>query len=298
MSLIIENFKDKTIRKNKEIKTCLVVQGGGMRASYSMGALLALEDLGYRDSFDYIIGSSAGAINGAYFLAGQSRLASQIYVENLTNNNFLNYFRLNEVLSVDYMIDLFSNGKTAIDLDKIVRSNTSLQFSMIHYPSAQEFFFDSKEHSNDLISLIKASATIPAISNKKVIIDGEKYIDGAVVDPIAIHRAIDLGCTDIIVVLTRSKNFRRKSSRFVYNSLSRTYFKDWPKESRDALFEQFSKVNDIYDFVWAHEGKDNDFRLTVIAPSDDNMAGLLSKNKNKIAENINRGYDDMRRVMV
>jgi hypothetical protein len=57
-------------------------------------------------------------------------------------------------------------------------------------------------------------------------------------------------------------------------------------------------VNDIYDFVWAHEGKDNDFRLTVIAPSDDNMAGLLSKNKNKIAENINRGYDDMRRVMV
>lgn len=292
MSQIIENLKSKSLGLNKTIKTGLIIQGGGMRASYSMGALLALEELGFSNSFDYVLGSSAGAINGAYFLAKQSKLATDIYIHSLTNNNFLNFFRLREILNVDYLIDVFTNHETALDVGGIRHSDTDLQFCMIQYPSAKELFFSAKEHPADIMELIKASATIPAVSNKKITINGEKYIDGAVVNPIPIHHAISLGCTDIVVILTRSKKFRRKPSQFVYNNLSWSYFKDWPKESKDSLFERFSNVNTIYDFLWEHQNLSGDFRLMIIAPSEDNLAGLLSKNKKRISENVSRGYSD------
>ena len=50
---LIKNLRtradQKTNGKNdSQIKTCLVVQGGGMRAAYSMGCLLALDEFGYR----------------------------------------------------------------------------------------------------------------------------------------------------------------------------------------------------------------------------------------------------------
>ena len=51
-------------------KLGLVVEGGGMRGCVSGGALQALSDLGLRDVFDAVYGSSAGAINSTYFISG------------------------------------------------------------------------------------------------------------------------------------------------------------------------------------------------------------------------------------
>src|SRR6476659_5404086 len=66
-------------------RPALVVQGGGLRGIYSLSALAVLEELGLRDAFSRVIGSSAGAINGAYFLAGQARESISIYTEDLSN---------------------------------------------------------------------------------------------------------------------------------------------------------------------------------------------------------------------
>lgn len=58
-----------TARKDP-FKLGLVVEGGGMRGCVSGGALQALADVGLRDAFDAVYGSSAGAINSTYFLSG------------------------------------------------------------------------------------------------------------------------------------------------------------------------------------------------------------------------------------
>ena len=57
-------------QRRDPFKLGLVVEGGGMRGCVSGGALQALADLGLRDCFDALYGSSAGAINGTYFLSG------------------------------------------------------------------------------------------------------------------------------------------------------------------------------------------------------------------------------------
>ena len=48
----------------------LVLEGGGARGAYHVGAYLALCELGFK--FQAIVGSSIGAINAAMFVSGDS----------------------------------------------------------------------------------------------------------------------------------------------------------------------------------------------------------------------------------
>ena len=67
----------------------LVVQGGGMRGVYSMGALAALEEMGFGECFDHVAGSSAGALNGAYFITGQASYGVETYIHYLSRKKVL-----------------------------------------------------------------------------------------------------------------------------------------------------------------------------------------------------------------
>jgi predicted acylesterase/phospholipase RssA len=79
----------------------LVVQGGGMRGVYSMGALAALEEMGFGQCFDHVAGSSAGALNGAYFITGQASYGVETYIHYLSRKIFVNPFRFKKVVDID-----------------------------------------------------------------------------------------------------------------------------------------------------------------------------------------------------
>ena len=64
-----------------------------MRGVVSAGMVSALEALGLTHAFDAVYGSSAGAINAAYFLAGQAPLGTTIYYEDINNLRFIDMRR-------------------------------------------------------------------------------------------------------------------------------------------------------------------------------------------------------------
>src|SRR5262249_44918899 len=70
-------------------KACLSVEGGAMRGVILCAALMALEDLSMTDVFDEIYAASAGAVNAAYFLAGQAAYATSIYYQKINNTRIL-----------------------------------------------------------------------------------------------------------------------------------------------------------------------------------------------------------------
>src|ERR1700754_2635751 len=67
----------------------LVLEGGGMRGVVSAGMVAALERLELTDAFDVVVGSSAGAINGAAFLARSGVRASDAYCGPLASREFV-----------------------------------------------------------------------------------------------------------------------------------------------------------------------------------------------------------------
>ena len=64
-----------------------------MRGVVSAGMVAGLEHLGLLPAFDVIYGTSAGAINGAYFVAGRAAFGASIYYEEINNSQFMNPLR-------------------------------------------------------------------------------------------------------------------------------------------------------------------------------------------------------------
>ena len=78
-----------------------------MRGVVSAGMAAALERLGLTASFDLVVGSSAGAINGGALLAGVARGCAAAYYGPFASRSFVNPARVlwgRPVMSVDYVL--------------------------------------------------------------------------------------------------------------------------------------------------------------------------------------------------
>src|SRR5262245_49099238 len=105
-------------------RLALCVEGGAMRGVVSGAMVAALEGLGLLDVFDVIYGSSAGAMNAAFFVAGQAAFGTTIYYENINNRRFINLARPavgRPVLNLDFLVwDVMCRDK-ALDSAQVVR---------------------------------------------------------------------------------------------------------------------------------------------------------------------------------
>src|SRR4051794_4948860 len=75
-------------------RVALIIEGGGMRGVVSAGMVAALEQLELQEVFDGVFGASAGAVTGAYFIAGQARYGTTIFYEDINNRKFIDLTRL------------------------------------------------------------------------------------------------------------------------------------------------------------------------------------------------------------
>src|SRR5262244_248370 len=107
----IEVIKERArrCRKGRDVsdgrKTALIVEGGAMRGVISCAALMALEELGMTSVFDEVYGASAGAVNAAYFLAGQAALATTIYYQKVNSTRFIRRLWHRPIVNIDALFD-------------------------------------------------------------------------------------------------------------------------------------------------------------------------------------------------
>ena len=107
------------------MKLSLVVEGGGMRVAYSLGALGALySHFGLRQ-VDYVTGSSSSLGLLAYYTAGQLYPGYYAWPKELSNYKLLslrNLFRGKPIIDVDYLIDEIYKKKIPLSEKKIKAS--------------------------------------------------------------------------------------------------------------------------------------------------------------------------------
>ena len=75
-------------------RLALAIEGGGMRGVVSAGMTAAIELLGLTACFDLVVGTSAGALNGAGLLAGVADACRNAYHAVFTTRRFINPYRL------------------------------------------------------------------------------------------------------------------------------------------------------------------------------------------------------------
>jgi predicted patatin/cPLA2 family phospholipase len=253
-------------------KLGLIIDGGAMRIIIAGGVLSVLHQLGFNKIFDNIYGTSAGAIAGAYFIAGQSPYAASMCCEDI-NQQLIKPYRFPRFFNLDYIMDIMEYKKK-LDVKAVRESKTKLIINATEIATGEVHFFDNHQEELDLLTIIKASCALPVYYDKPVEINGKDYLDGGVIGPLPLLKAIEDGCTDILVLLTKTVKNKNNS----YNFLSQ--FLDWfrmlylKKYGRNFIQSYVQKLKShffVYETMKGLNEKSKNINIAAIAPLNGNI---------------------------
>jgi predicted patatin/cPLA2 family phospholipase len=247
-------------------KLGLVIEGGGMRGVISASALLALEALGMTQVFDAVYGTSAGAMNGAYFLAGQAGYGLTIYYQDISNTRFINPLRLGKVVDIDYLFDRVITQLKPLNVARLLASPAELFVAITEVYTAKCVLANAKQSQEDLLTILKASTALPVMYNRVVVVGGRPCIDGGITNHIPLQEAIAAGCTDLMVLLTRPAHFVETSPTWV----ERWLFKRVCARDNMALLDVFLKTymhsNTVRNLALGRHPPDTPVNILTICP--------------------------------
>jgi predicted patatin/cPLA2 family phospholipase len=221
----------------------LVVQGGGMRGVYSMGALAALEEMGFGQCFDHVVGSSAGAMNGAYFITGQASYGVETYIHYLSHRRFVNPFRFNKIVDIDYLVDHIGKKARPLNIHILLSARTTLHISLTKCSDGQTRYVTNRMPDIDLWEAFRASAAMPILYNKSVKVGEGLYVDGSLRARVPIRRVVEHGCRYVVVILTMPHSHRITSKHAWIQSLSWPATRHYSAALRLALFGEDTDYN-------------------------------------------------------
>ena len=210
-------------------RVALVLEGGGMRGVVSAGMAAALERLGLTASFDLVVGSSAGAINGGAFVAGVARGCAAAYHGPFASRTFVNPMRLvwgRPVMSVDYVLGYHADDLDAGRHERALESPIELHCVAVDVATAAPVDLTGMGSKRELWDALLASSRMPWAGGAPVELGGRRYVDGGLAAPIPVAEALAAGATHVLALQTRPYGVPRKSAsrladRFIERHLRR-----------------------------------------------------------------------------
>ena len=191
---------------NDGARLALAIEGGAMRGVVSAGMVSALEDLGLTLAFDAVYGSSAGALNAAYFLAAQAKRGTTIYYEDINNRSFIDLsrpLRGRPIVDLGYLIDDVARQRKPLDADGLLRRRKPLVVLATDVTTAERVALREFADRSALMTSLRAGATMPVVAGPPITVDGRALLDASLSEPIPVPIAEAEGATHILVLLTR-----------------------------------------------------------------------------------------------
>jgi NTE family protein len=184
------------------VTTAFVLGGGGLLGAYEVGMLRALAETGIKP--DLVVGTSIGAINGAFVAADPGGAAarlgelwrSEAVTEAFSENLWGRAVRLarsgTHVHSIEPLRQMLETMLPAADFAEL-----ELPFQCVAacIESASARWFSA----GSLVPAILASCAVPGLL-PPVAIGDEHFFDGGLVDSIPVGRAVALGATTVYVL--------------------------------------------------------------------------------------------------
>ena len=208
-----------------------------------MAALAAFEEMGFGQCFDHVAGSSAGALNSAYFITGQASYGVETYIYHLTQRRFVNPFRLKKVVDIDYLVDHIGKKARPLDLTALLAARTILHISLTDIAEGQTRYVTNRMPDIDLWEAFRASAAMPILYNKSVRVGDGLYVDGSLRARVPIRRVLEHGCRFVVVILTMPHTHRIASKNAWIQSLSWPATRHYSDPLRQALFGEDGDYN-------------------------------------------------------
>jgi predicted patatin/cPLA2 family phospholipase len=177
-----------------------------MRGVVSAGMVAALERLGLSDAFDLVVGSSAGALNGAGLLGGVAADGPGVYSGPLCSREFINPMRLllgRPAVDLTYLLDYAARNFGRDAGEEAIARLAPLVCVAVDVDRAAPVAFTDLRDEQQLWQAMMATMRMPLFGGRPVNIDGRRYIDGALAAPVPLDTAVEAGATHVLVLQTR-----------------------------------------------------------------------------------------------
>lgn len=267
----------------------LVLEGGAMRGLYTSGVLDVFLDNNIK--VDGIIGVSAGVLFGVNYLSKQKGRAirynkkfakdkrymgirSFLTTGNIINKNFAYY-------EIPFKIDVF-------DEETFEKSNTDFWATVTNIETGEAEYL-KLNNAFEQMELLRATSAMPIVS-EIIEIDGKKYLDGGVSDSIPVEKCKSMGYDKIIVVLTRTIEYRKKKAS---STLAKIKYKEYPKLI-ETMENRYKKYNETVEKIIDMENKKEIF---VIRPSKDLKIKRIENDVDKLQAMYDLGVSDCKKQL-
>lgn len=257
-----------------------------MRSAYACGALLGFQDAGLR--FDAVYGTSAGGAAGAWYAQGCADGFARTF-EYARDPRILNLrragLRRGPYLDLDYLVDEvyptegFDRKRLAATKQPTIVTATTTQ--------GQGRYLDLRHV--DPHQGLKATMCLPLIAGPPVAINGDRFVDGGVTDPLPVARAIRDGHRDLVLVLNRSERRRRNEGRPVAWVLGRYH----PELARLSLVHHRL----VMDSVRLAENPPDGVRVRILRPERPTGVSRFTKDIKQLRRVIAQAREDAGRFL-
>ena len=227
--------------KPKKLNLGLALGSGGAKGYAELGALKAFEENGIE--FDCVAGTSIGSIIGAFYADGYSVTDIFELLKSVDFSEVKSFFMIRmDTSGLFQVIDRYIGSLTIEELRKPFRAIAT------HLETGDEYVFDK----GSVAKALCASSSYPPFF-KPVVIDGQRYIDGAFTNSVPADVVRSLGA-DYVVGIDLANHNEKPG---ILNRLFPTY--------QSKIKEPWSKGYEFSDIVLHPDLKD--FRAVSISRS-------------------------------
>ena len=266
----------------------LVLEGGGMRTTYTGGAVDAFMDAGV--DLGYVIGVSAGANVGSHYVAGQRERSHRTFVDLVADPRYAgwrNVARERSWFGMDFIFRTLPDELAPFDYAGFKASSRTLVAGVTDCATGTARYY--AQHDRDprwyVQTLLRASCSLPILS-PPVAVEGRACVDGGVVDSIPIVRAVEDGNARNVVVLTRNAGYRKPPPKL--RGLSRALLARYPAVYA-AMLRRPAAYNASLDLVERMERAGSAFVLRPVRPL---VVGRMERDPGRLEALYRQGYDE------
>ncbi|MDO4412571.1 patatin family protein [Cutibacterium sp.] len=211
-------------------RTALVLEGGGMRASYTSAVVVKFLQMGWE--FPHVSGISAGASHATNYISGDLWRTRQCFTDFAANPHFGNvrtWITGRGFFNAEYIYQraCAPNKPLPFDFQTFAASDQRIRIGATRTDNGQQEWFtrDQMTTMDDLMVRVRASSTMPGFM-PPVTIDGVEYVDGAIGTSggIPIDAAQLDGYDRFFVVCSRPRDYIKsevKSARAIHGLFRR-----------------------------------------------------------------------------
>ena len=201
-------------------KTGLVLCGGGAQGAAEIGFYQAMVEHGVKP--DFIIGTSIGAINGAFIASGLDishlkELWKEISEQKLYRFNSELLWRWGNASSLFKPSGIKRFLKRNLPVDTFKELNIPLTVVATDLQKAGSVYLDN----GSLLPALMASCAIPVYFPPQLM-NGRQLVDGGITNNIPIDKAYDLGADAIYCMLSECRHQFSNSVEGLFNMVIRT----------------------------------------------------------------------------